>query len=127
MRLKAQQFPSSIPIEKLATVKSWRDFDELFSAPLNGFKNAQAFYDQASSINFLADIQIPTLLVNAQNDPILTKACSPVAIAKSHPFFYLETPARGGHVAFVLSNNTYSWMEIRALEFIEQVADAANS
>jgi len=126
MRLKAKQFPGSIAIEKLAEVKSWRDFDELFSAPLNGFMNAQAFYDQASSINFIAGIQIPTLLVNAQNDPILTKACSPIEIAKNHPYFFLETPAKGGHVAFVLPNNPYSWMEIRALEFIEQVADAAN-
>ena len=121
MRIKAKQFPGSIAIEKLKEVKTWRDFDELFSAPLNGFKDAQAFYDQASAINYLAGIQLPTLLVNAQNDPILTNACSPKEIAKAHPCFYLETPTKGGHVAFILPNNHYSWMEIRALEFIESV------
>lgn len=122
MRIKAKQFPGSLPIEKLEQVKSWRDFDELFSAPLNGFKDAQSFYDQASANNYITGIKVPVLLVNAQNDPILTSACSPRDIAKTHPYFYLETPAKGGHVSFMLRHTNYSWMDLRALEFIENLA-----
>ena len=121
MRIKAEQYPGVIDINQLAAIKSWRDFDELFSAPLNGFKDAQAFYDQASSINYIEGIQIPTLLVNAQNDPILTKECSPVSIARSHPFFYLETPAKGGHVGFAIRGQEYTWMELRALTFFKDL------
>jgi len=118
MRLKDQQHPGIIDIKLLEEVKCWRDFDELFSAPLNGFPNAQAFYDQASSKNYLSGIRVPALLVNAQNDPILTKECSPRELAATHPFFYLETPAKGGHVGFAIKGSVYTWMELRALEFI---------
>ena len=121
MRIKAEQYPGVIDMNQLAAVRSWRDFDERFSAPLNGFKDAQAFYDQASSINYIEGIHIPTLLVNAQNDPILTKECSPATIARSHPFFYLETPAKGGHVGFAIRGEEYTWMELRALVFFEDL------
>jgi len=119
MHLKAEQYPDVIDMKKLNEVKRWRDFDEFFSAPINGFDNAQDFYDQASSIHFLEDITIPTLLVNAQNDPILTPSCFPTAIAESHKYLYLESTKRGGHVSFLESNQYYTWMERRALAFLD--------
>lgn len=118
MRLKAAQFPGVIDMNNLKKVKCWKDFDEYFSAPINGFKDAQDFYDQASSINYIEGIQIPTLLVNAQNDPILTPSCFPTAIAHNHPYLFLETPRRGGHVSFVVSNQLHSWIEKRSLQFL---------
>lgn len=118
MRLKAEQYPDKIDMSRLSEVKCWRDFDEIFSAPINGFESAQDFYDQASSINYLTGIQRPTLLINALNDPILTPACYPTKIASEHPYLYLETPKKGGHVAFVLAGKEYAWMDLRALEFI---------
>ena len=118
MRIKATQYPGVIDITRLSEVKCWRDFDELFSAPINGFESAQDFYDQASSINYLKGIQRPTLLINALNDPILTPECFPTEIAAAHPYLFLETPRKGGHVAFILAGREYAWMDLRALEFI---------
>ena len=123
MELKAQQFPGVIDMAKLKDVKKWKDFDEYFSAPINGFASAQAFYDQASSIHFLEGIQLPTLLVNAWNDPILSDECYPTQIAQSHPYLFLESPKRGGHVSFVLSKQIHSWIEHRALAFLESIID----
>jgi len=99
-------------------VKVWSDFDNYFSAPINGYKNADDFYTQASANNFIAEITIPTLLVNAQNDPILTPECFPKKLAAKHKYLYLETPQKGGHVGFSLWRKPYAWSEYRAWEFI---------
>ncbi len=119
MELKAQQFPGVIDMSQLKNVKRWRDFDDFFSAPVNGFKDAQDFYNQASSLNYLDGIQRPTLLINAYNDPILTPTCFPTAIAQHHSYLFLEAPTKGGHVSFLEPNQDFTWMERRALEFVE--------
>jgi|AntAceMinimDraft_11_1070367.scaffolds.fasta_scaffold208705_1 predicted alpha/beta-fold hydrolase len=74
---KAQQFPGKLDVDKLPTVKVCRDFDELFSSTLGGYRDADDFYYQASALNYIPSIRIPILLVNALNDPILTPLCAP--------------------------------------------------
>lgn len=114
---KAAQFPGAIDLSNLEKVEVWHDFDEYFSAPLNGYKDAEDFYRQASAINFISGITIPTLLVNAQNDPILAPECYPVEQCKQHPHVFLEIPKQGGHVGFELFRKPYMWSEYRAIEF----------
>lgn len=119
IREKNAQFPGRLDLDKLRLVRRWRDFDEYFSAPICGYRNAADFYQNASAKNFIAGIKIPTLLANAQNDPILTTACMPVEIARSHPFFHLELPEEGGHCGFQTRNgDEYTWSERRALGFV---------
>jgi hypothetical protein len=118
MRAKEAQFPGLIDLERLPEVKVWRDFDRYFSAPLNGFANEDEFYDYASAANFMEGTQVPLLLVNALNDPIIPRACTPVEL-RQHPLITIEEPKWGGHVGFHLKNNRqWSWMEERALSFI---------
>ncbi len=114
---KARMFPGAIDLAKFSLIKTWRDFDELFSAPINGFGSAMEFYSHASCVNFMAGIRVPALLVNAKNDPILSPECSPEALCREHPHIFLETPAKGGHVGFTLHRHDHSWMEYRAWEF----------
>ena len=116
---KCEQFPEVLDFSLMKKVKKWEDFDNFFSAPLNGFKSSKEFYHQASSVNFMAGITIPTLIVNALNDPILTPLCSPHEIAAKHSFIFLENPKLGGHVGFCISKDEFAWSEYRALEFIE--------
>lgn len=118
---KEAQFPGSIDLSKFEEIRVWRDFDNYFSAPVSGFDSAEAFYEFCSAKNYVSGTQVPTLLVNAQNDPILTPACSPVDIADSHPYFYLETPKQGGHVGFAWSGKPYTWSEWRVMDFIDSV------
>jgi predicted alpha/beta-fold hydrolase len=121
IREKDRRFPGKLNIQQLKSVRRWRDFDEWFSAPICGYRDAADFYQQASAKHFLQGIQIPTLLVNALNDPILTPACIPFEIAENHPYLYLELPAGGGHCGFrSKGKSVYSWAEHRALEFCEQ-------
>lgn len=117
---KAAQFPGQIDLSQFEAVKTWQDFDEFFSAPLNGYRDAEDFYVQASAKNFVEGITVPALLCNAMNDPILTASCSPKDVAEKHPYFYVETPRKGGHVGFAIRKHKGAdyWMEHRALEFI---------
>ena len=119
IKQKARHFPGRLDLAKLDEIRRWRDFDEHFSAPICGYRDAADFYSQASAKNFIAGIRIPTLLVNAQNDPILTPACMPVELARSHDHFHLELPETGGHCGFQShSSGEFLWSEQRALEFI---------
>lgn len=119
---KDARFPGRLDLSKLEQVRRWRDFDEHFSAPICGYRDAADFYQNASAKNFIAGIRVPTLLVNAQNDPILTQACMPTEIASEHPYFYLEMPEHGGHCGFqTRTNYEFSWSEHRALAFVESV------
>ena len=115
---KARQFPGRINPDKLKEVKRWRDFDEFFSAPVNGYANADDFYRKASSGNHVAGVAVPTLLINAQNDPFLTPACSPAHLAEKHPNFYLEVTKNGGHVGFPDKKKSDFWLGNRVVEFI---------
>ncbi len=116
---KALDFPGKLDVQKLKQIKQWRDFDEWFSAPLCGFDSADVFHRQASAKNFIEGIRVPTLLVSAKNDPILTESCFPIDIASQHQYFHLELPVQGGHCGFRSADDrVYAWSERRALEFV---------
>jgi uncharacterized protein len=118
LTLKSALFPNRLDISKLKDIKRWRDFDEWFSAPMSGYRNAAEFYHQASPLNFMEGIAIPTLLASAVNDPILTPDCFPIDIAKTHKHLHLELPLQGGHCGFMVQGSQHSWMEMRALAWL---------
>ncbi|MFT5764990.1 MAG: putative alpha/beta-fold hydrolase [Saprospiraceae bacterium] len=120
IEIKAEKYPEYIDFQNFSKIEKWADFDNFFTAPLNGFKDATEFYHQGSAVNFMEGIKTPTLLVNAQNDPILTPECSPTALCESHKYIYLETPREGGHVGFMASGISGAWSEGRAWEFVNQ-------
>jgi len=117
---KANQFPGTIDLSNFEKIRRWRDFDEFYSAPLNNYENAEQFYWESSANNFIPNIKIPTLLVNAQNDPILTPECSRRDLADQNEYFFLETPRHGGHVGFSWLKRPFNWAEWRAWNFVGQ-------
>lgn len=121
IRAKAIKFPDVISDEGFEQIKTFRAFDNRYTAPLHGFDNADDFYARASSGPHIPNIQLPTLIVNALNDPFLPEACFPYGVAKDHHYVYLETPPYGGHVGFSLSTQETNWMEVRAFEFISNL------
>ena len=103
-------------IEKIKTLIS---FDDRYTAPLHGFHNAKDYYNKCSSIHFIESISIPTLIVNAQNDPFLSELCYPVSTLRNHTYVKFENPRHGGHVGFAQFNkNGLYWSEERALSFL---------
>lgn len=119
VKAKHNKMPDIFPLNGIQQVNNLRHFDNLITGPLHGFKDAEDYYEKSSAINFLKHISIPTLLVNALNDPFLPQTCYPFEELKNHPYVYFETPKNGGHVGFRPANNDGSyWSERRAYEFI---------
>ncbi len=114
---KAVMYPDLIDVTGLDTLRSFDEFDERYTAPLHGFKNAQDFYTSSSSDQFYNNIKVRSIIVNAINDPLLGEKCYPYDIVKGHDHLSLETPKVGGHVGFTRVAGA-AWMEERAFEFL---------
>jgi predicted alpha/beta-fold hydrolase len=117
-RAKAHLFPQEL-LEKQP--KNFMEFDDWFTGPLHGFSGSMDYYLRSSSRQFLPNIQLPTLLLSAQDDPFLSDACYPIPEAKFNPQLFLEMPQKGGHVGFIQSSAGLYWSEQRALQFVREV------
>ena len=118
---KAQLFPGEFNLTKFSSIRTLRDFDDTFTGPLHGFYDAEEYYQTNSSLQFLAGISIPTLVLNAKNDPFLSPSCYPTELANTLAHVYFEFPRHGGHVGFMSSDsNKRLYSETRAVEFICQ-------
>lgn len=120
LRLKELQFPGSISLDRYEDIRSFRQFDDRYTAPMHGFKDALTYWAQCSSRPLLPYIRIPVLVINAKDDPFLGKECYPYEIAADSPYIFLETPHQGGHVGFVKFGEDFYWSERRALTFIQE-------
>lgn len=116
VRDKHRHFPTALDITGLDRIKNFAEFDNRYTAPLHGFANAEDYWKQSSCRQFLNAIRLPTLLITAQNDPILGPACYPYAEAQTSDFFHFETPSQGGHLGF--AGGREYWTETRAAEFL---------
>ena len=119
---RAELFPDHLDKNKIASCNSLRDIDELYTSRAHCYKNADDYYAQASAQNFLQDIEVPTLLINAKNDTFLSTGCYPEEVAKNSENIHLEIPAFGGHVGFVTRSNVY-YHEKRITEFMSSLLD----
>ncbi|MEM0992792.1 MAG: alpha/beta fold hydrolase [Bacteroidota bacterium] len=120
LKIKSQLFPDLVQLPKGRLPKNFKEFDDYYTGPVHGFKDAQDYWTRCSSTLFMPDIKIPTLLVNAKDDSFLSDACYPYEIAENHPYLYLEIPEHGGHVGFVdFEDRRQYWSELRALAFAE--------
>ncbi len=119
---KLEQFPDSfLTKEAILEVKNFRNFDDLYTGPANGFKDADDYYLKNSCKPFIPSIKTNSLLINALDDPFLTPECFPIDEAKNHINFHLETPKYGGHVGFIshLNISKLLWCEHRVLSFLK--------
>jgi uncharacterized protein len=100
--------------------KTLADFADYYIAPLHGFKDAKDYYIKCSAIDLLPNIVVPTLILNALDDPILSLTCSPFQLAKTSSIIHVETPKSGGHCSFYIFNNDgICWADKRIFEFAE--------
>lgn len=97
---KMKRYPALCDAKRMRAARTLREFDDLLTAPLHGFKGVDDYYARASSKPFLKHIATPTLMLNARNDPFLP-ACFLPANNEVSNCVRLETPATGGHVGFV--------------------------
>ena len=120
IKLKAKLFPGQIDATNYDQIKTFIEFDNRYTAPLHGYANALDFYEKASVGPLLHQINIPSLIVQAVNDPFLLPNCMPIETAAKHPQLFLEMPERGGHCGFMVKGQLHTWAENRAIEFALQ-------
>lgn len=96
---KLAQYPGLFDEQALHAAKDLHAFDNVFTAPLHGFKNTDDYWARASAKPHLASIQLPTLLVNALNDPFVPGHSLPHTRGLGHNVT-LWQPRHGGHVGF---------------------------
>lgn len=120
IRIKAAMFPEIYNTRGLNRMKTFTPFDDKYTGPVHGFKDAADYYQRCSAKNFLGDIKVPTLLVQAADDPFLPPSCYPFEDARKNHKLFLEVPQYGGHVGFVGEvGKTSFWMEERAARFLD--------
>lgn len=118
---KLKCFPGLFDEKRLHKARTLYEFDDLVTAPLHGFSGADDYWFRASSKPWLPGIRVPTLLLNALNDPFLPAHALPQAHQVS-PQVHLDFPAEGGHVGFVSGHlpGHLDWMPHRVLRFFEE-------
>ncbi len=100
-------------------IKDFKGFDDRYTAPIHGFKDAYDYWEKCSSKPYIPCIKTPTLIINAVNDPFLSESCYPFNEVRSNKQVILETPQSGGHVGFISFNrHKVYWSEKRAVEFL---------
>ncbi|GAA5186592.1 hydrolase [Ferrimonas gelatinilytica] len=117
-RDKLDQLP--LTEQELSRLKTFYQFDDRVTAPLNGFSGAEDYYQQASGKAFLAHIAVPTLLLHAVDDPFMTEAVIPAPDELS-PSVELELCPNGGHVGFIEGGWPWSpryYLERRILGYL---------
>ncbi len=115
---KLEQFPGLFDAKALKKCASIYDFDNLVTAPLHGFRDTDDYWRQSSSNQWLRHIKVPTLLINARNDPFMPASVLPDQQAVS-PAVTLEFPEQGGHVGFMQGPfpGKLNWLPQKILSF----------
>lgn len=119
---KLRRFPGIFDAERLRTVRTLYDFDDLVTGPLHGFASAADYWRRASSKPGLRGIALPTLIINARNDPFMPSQALPTSNEVSKRVT-LELPHEGGHVGFVSGSlpGTLAWLPRRLLHFFQAI------
>ncbi len=122
---EAAQHPGLFDAARVRSARTLREFDDVVTAPLHGFTGVDDYWTRASSKPWLSRIAVPTLMINARNDPFLPCSALP-APHEVAPAVTLEQPEAGGHVGFVSGTfpGNLGWMPRRILNFLGAIFSA---
>jgi uncharacterized protein len=117
---KAQQYPGLFDLEAALLARDFHMFDDIVTAPLHGFRNADDYWRRAASKPVLREITVPTLLLNARNDPFMPAHALPVKADVSSAV-ELDQPEYGGHVGFMTGPfpGRIEWLAQRVLGYFQ--------
>jgi predicted alpha/beta-fold hydrolase len=116
----ARRFPGLLDARSIARARSMHDFDDAVTAPLHGFASVDDYWTRASSKPWLRRITVPTLVINARNDPFIPAASLPAAADVARAVT-LEQPPDGGHAGFPGGRfpGDAGWLPLRLLHYFE--------
>jgi predicted alpha/beta-fold hydrolase len=111
---KFKSYPAPLDIPEMSAIRSISDFDEKITVPLHGFRDTEEYYQVSSSRQYLSKIKVPTLLLQAEDDPFMTMDAIP-ELSELSDQVTLQVTKSGGHVGFVSG-----WVPWRAVYWLEQ-------
>jgi uncharacterized protein len=111
IHLRHQQAPEIYSLEPLQNVKKIYDFDDLYTGPLFGFGNADNYYETQSAGRFLDKIRIPTLVVQAKDDPLIPFSFYDHPAFRENPCLKLVAVEYGGHLGFISRHRPRFWLD----------------
>lgn len=121
MLRKAARFPERYVLNGINKVRTVREFDDAVTAKFCGFRDADDYYTKSSALGLLDKIRVPTLILTAQDDPMIPFRSFDRATLKANPQIILESPRHGGHCAFIArGGGPRFWAEARVVEFCRQ-------
>jgi predicted alpha/beta-fold hydrolase len=118
---KLELFPGLYDREKVQRASTFRDFDNLVTAPLHGYRDTDHYWSSAACGPYLEHIRVPTLVLNARNDPFLPEQALLKAAQKAAPCVVLEFPRTGGHAGFLGGPlpGGHAWLPRHLFEFLD--------
>ncbi|MDH5575704.1 MAG: alpha/beta fold hydrolase [Nitrospirota bacterium] len=119
---KAQLYPGQWDLSRLSSIQTMWEFDEVYTAPDGGYRNAADYYDKTAARNKLSAITIPTLIITAQDDPFIPYDMFADPALQSNPCIRLLATAHGGHCGFFQQRHLPEdpfWAENRIIDWIQ--------
>jgi predicted alpha/beta-fold hydrolase len=113
----AKRFPDSLDAAAIGRATSMYSFDEAVTAPLHGFAGANDYWSRASSKPWLGGIAVPTLVLNARNDPFIPASSLPTR--SDSRAVKLEQPEHGGHAGFPHVAGRLDWLPRRIVKYFQ--------
>lgn len=116
---KLEQYPDLFDRDRMLAARNLHEFDNVVTAPLHGFRDTDDYWHRASARHVLGEITVPTLVLNARNDPFLPGRHLP---RKASPSVILEYPSQGGHVGFPTGRppGALNWLPRRLVRFLSE-------
>ena len=121
VRRKSVAMPDVIPDPAVANVGSIWQFDDEVTAPAFGFRDAADYYRRCSAAGFLSDIRLPSLLIQARDDPFIAFETYDLPALRENPWLVSLSPEHGGHVAFVARGRPRFWAIEQAARFFAAI------
>jgi predicted alpha/beta-fold hydrolase len=118
---KLEVFPGLYDKKKVTAARTFREFDNLVTAPLHGFRDTDHYWETVACGPYLERIRVPTLVLNARNDPFLPESDLLRAARKAAPCVVLEFPRTGGHAGFLGAPfpGDRDWLPRHLFEFLD--------
>jgi predicted alpha/beta-fold hydrolase len=128
MRRKDRFRPGLFDLKKLRDIRTVREFDEAYTAPYFGFKDAADYYYRASAMRIVDRICLPTLVIAAEDDPFVPSRPFHDPKVMGNPHIHLSMCEHGGHCGFVgraAGEDDGYWAERQIVEFVERHTKSA--
>jgi predicted alpha/beta-fold hydrolase len=125
MRRKNRLHPNAFDLTRLNRIKTVREFDDAYTAPYFGFRNAEDYYHRASAMRVVDRIRVPALIITAEDDPFVPSQPFHDPKVTGNPHIDLRITRHGGHCGFVGDRSAGDdgyWAETEIVSFVDRLS-----